>query len=89
MTVLTKRFHLNGNTTDSKDRPLSLVISFVFYILAGLLCFDIREQCTEEWEDKLMELEMGGIWETVTKEKLQVQLLLQILTMQYEGLYGK
>ena len=26
----------------------------------------------EEWEDKLMELEMEGIWETVTKEKLPV-----------------
>ena len=24
----------------------------------------------EEWEDKLMELEMEGIWETVTNEKL-------------------
>ena len=33
-----------------------------------------------------MELEMEGIWETVTKEKLQVQLLLKILTMQYDGL---
>ena len=36
---------------------------FVFYILLGGLCFDIREQCMEEWEDKLMELEMEGIWE--------------------------
>ena len=26
----------------------------------------------EEWEDKLMELEREGIWETVTKEKLPV-----------------
>ena len=26
----------------------------------------------EEWEDKLVELEMEGIWETVTKEKLPV-----------------
>ena len=26
----------------------------------------------EEWEDKLKELEMKGIWETVTKEKLSV-----------------
>ena len=26
----------------------------------------------EEWGDKLMELEMEGIWETVTKEKLPV-----------------
>ena len=47
--------------------------TFVFYILlGGLLCFDIREQCMEEWEDKLKELEMKGIWETVTKEKLPV-----------------
>ena len=26
----------------------------------------------EEWKDKLMELEMKGTWETVTKEKLPV-----------------
>ena len=26
----------------------------------------------EEWEDNLMELEMEGIWETVTKEKVPV-----------------
>ena len=26
----------------------------------------------EEWEDKLKELEVKGIWETVTKEKLLV-----------------
>ena len=48
-------------------------MSFVFYILlGGLLCFDTREQCMEEWEDNLMELEMEGIWETVTKEKVPV-----------------
>ena len=27
----------------------------------------------EEWKDKLMELEMEGIWEAVTKEKLPVE----------------
>ena len=37
-----------------------------------LLFFDIREQCMEEWENKLKEMEMEGIWETVTKEKLSV-----------------
>ena len=37
-----------------------------------LLFFDIREQCMEEWENKLKEIEMRGIWETVTKEKLLV-----------------
>ena len=26
----------------------------------------------EEWENKLKEIEMRGIWETVTKEKLLV-----------------
>ena len=26
----------------------------------------------EEWENKLKEMEMEGIWETVTKEKLSV-----------------
>ena len=26
----------------------------------------------EEWEDNLMKLEMEGIWETVTKEKVPV-----------------
>ena len=78
--VLPNGFDLNGLRifcTDSngrtKTRPLRPLIYFVFYILlGGLLCFDIREQCMEEWEDKLKELEVKGIWETVTKEKLSV-----------------
>ena len=41
-------------------------------IRGDLLFFDIREQCMEEWENKLKEMEMEGIWETVTKEKLSV-----------------
>ena len=41
-------------------------------IRGDLLFFDIREQCMEEWENKLKEMEMEGIWETVTKEKLPV-----------------
>ena len=42
-------------------------------IRGDLLFFDIREQCMEEWENKLKEMEMEGIWETVTKGKLYCQ----------------
>ena len=41
-------------------------------VRGDLLFFDIREQCMEEWENKLKEMEMEGIWETFTKEKLSV-----------------
>ena len=73
MKVLPKMFHLNDSTTEFFLQTQT-VISFVFYILLGgdLLFFDIREQCMEEWENKLKEMEMEGIWETVTKEKLSV-----------------
>ena len=63
---------LKTQKLEPKRDPLSALISFVFFILGGPLCFDIRERCMEEWEDKLKKLEMEGIWETVTKEELPV-----------------
>ena len=63
---------LKTQKLEPKRDPLSRLISFVFYILGGLLCFDIREKCMEEWKDKLMEFKMEGIWETVTEKKLSV-----------------
>ena len=77
MKVLPKMFHLNDNTTEfflqtqtveTKTWPLWPLISFVFYIWGDLLCFDIREQCMEEWENKLKEMEMEGIWETYKRK---------------------
>ena len=62
---------LNG-----RNQNLTLMTSNLFRILhsirGDLLFFDIREQCKDEWENKLKEMEMEGIWETVTKEKLSV-----------------
>ena len=84
MKVLPKRVHLTDNATEfflqpqiKRQKPnLTLMTSNLFRILhsirGDLLFFDIREQCMEEWENKLKEMEMEGIWETVTKEKLSV-----------------
>ena len=50
----------------------SNLFCILHFIRGDLLFFDIREQCMEEWENKLKEIEMKGIWLTVTKEKLLV-----------------
>ena len=84
MKVLPKRVHSTDNTTEcfyslklnGRNQNLILMTSNLFCILhskkGDLLFFNIREQCMEEWENKLKEMEMEGIWETVTKEKLSV-----------------